>query len=752
MNQINNSIILLAEQAAECNQIQHGSTQEFRSEGQDPHWIWEELDLTEGWYKATAQIQITADYVTPHKFYHGVAHVFSEQQSCSFEQIDESIYVTYFYVESKCTDIRYDPMETIGHVTFEGLSIEACETDKVPEKYLINKQTEHATSTVERIKRMKAFPYLNKALHKMPRLRAFVVKCFSASNASAQVEHYNEWLKINEQIPNKEFQQKQASKLASKPLISVVMPTYNTDPKLLQECIDSVLEQGYQHWELCIADDASTNTATKELLESYVQRDNRIKVTYRETNGHICRATNDALELTSGEWIALLDHDDLLAPHALLTIAKAINANPSADIFYSDEDKITLDGTRTDPHLKPQWSRDLLYSHNYISHLGVYRKEIIYSVGGFRIGFEGSQDYDLLLRCINHIESNVCGRALTNKIIHVPHILYHWRVLEGSTALSEGQKSYSQDSGVKALQSALPNTIVEPGPLANTYKVNWPIASEEPLVSLVIPTKNGMEIVKQCIESIEQLTTYKNWEILLVDNQSDKAEDIAYFKQLAKDKRIQLLSYDKPFNYSAINNYAIEYAQGSIVVLLNNDVEVISPDWLSEMVSLCSRDEVGCVGAKLYYPNDTLQHAGVILGLGGVAGHSHKYFDKAQDGYFKRLKIRQNLSAVTAACLAVRKDVYNQVNGLNEEDLTVAFNDVDFCLKVQAAGYKNVWTPYAELYHHESISRGTENTPEKRARFASEVDYMKRSWGSELRNDPYYHPLLTRDREDFSKR
>ncbi|TOK94540.1 hypothetical protein CGI07_23115 [Vibrio parahaemolyticus] len=227
---------------------------------------------------------------------------------------------------------------------------------------------------------------------------------------------------------------------------------------------------------------------------------------------------------------------------------------------------------------------------------------------------------------------------------------------------------------------------------------------------------------------------------------------MAYFKQLSRDKRILLLSYDKPFNYSAINNYAIEYAQGSIVVLLNNDVEVISPDWLSEMVSLCSRDEVGCVGAKLYYPNDTLQHAGVILGLGGVAGHSHKYFDKDQDGYFKRLKIRQNLSAVTAACLAVRKDVYNQVNGLNEEDLTVAFNDVDFCLKVQAAGYKNVWTPYAELYHHESISRGTEDTPEKRARFASEVDYMKRTWNSELRNDPYYHPLLTRDREDFSKR
>lgn len=394
----------------------------------------------------------------------------------------------------------------------------------------------------------------------------------------------------------------------------------------------------------------------------------------------------------------------------------------------------------------------MLYSHNYISHLGVYRKEIIYSVGGFRIGFEGSQDYDLLLRCINHIESNVCGRDLTNKIIHVPHILYHWRVLEGSTALSEGQKSYSQDSGVKALQSALPNTIVEPGPLANTYKVNWPIASEEPLVSLVIPTKNGMKLVKQCIESIEKLTSYKNWEILLVDNQSDKAEDIAYFKQLSRDKRVLLLSYDKPFNYSAINNYAIEYAQGSIVVLLNNDVEVISPDWLSEMVSLCSRDEIGCVGAKLYYPNDTLQHAGVILGLGGVAGHSHKYFDKDQDGYFKRLKIRQNLSAVTAACLAVRKDVYNQVNGLNEEDLTVAFNDVDFCLKVQAAGYKNVWTPYAELYHHESISRGTEDTPEKRARFASEVDYMKRTWNSELRNDPYYHPLLTRDREDFSKR
>ncbi|WP_282177097.1 glycosyltransferase family 2 protein [Vibrio nereis] len=745
-------ISLKSEQAAECNQIEQGSTQEFRSTGQDPHWVWSGLLLTSGWYKFTAHIQLSSEYTTPHKCYFASGRTFTEQQSARFEQVDDNLHIAYLFLPDRCTDIRYDPMETVGAISFIGMEVEACERDSVPEKFLTQEERAQPSSIVDKIKSCKAYPYLNQLLHKMPFVRSLILKCLAPIHAKAQIEHYDEWLKVNEHIPSLEYQKVQSDKLQVKPLFSIIMPTYNTDPVLLEECIESVLNQGYENWELCIADDASTNSLTKDALLRYAEQDSRIKVTFRELNGHICQASNDALSLATGDWITLLDHDDLLASHALLSMAKAINANPSADIFYSDEDKISVDGMRSDPHLKPQWSKDLLYSHNYISHLGVYRKEIINEVGGFRVGFEGSQDYDLLLRCIKHIESRLTFGELKHKIIHIPHILYHWRVLEGSTALNEEQKDYSQNAGLKALQDALPNTLVEKGELPNTYKVNWPIPADEPLVSLIIPTKNGQDLVKQCIESIEEKTSYSNWEILLVDNQSDKPDDIAYFEQLAADQRIQLLNYDKPFNYSAINNYAIEYAKGSIVVLLNNDVEVINPEWLTEMVSLCLRGDVGCVGAKLYYPNNTLQHAGVVLGLGGVAGHSHKYFDKQHDGYFKRLKIRQNLSAVTAACLAVRKEVYLQVGGLNETDLTVAFNDVDFCLKVHTAGYKNIWTPYAELYHHESISRGTENTPEKQARFGAEIDYMKRIWRNELLNDPYYHPLLTRDREDFSKR
>lgn len=743
---------LKIEQAVEYNLLKQGSTPEFRSQNQDPNWVWTQLSLPEGWYKVIAKARICADYMTPQKCYYARNRAFNEQQSAYFEQRDESLHVAYLFISGECDSFRYDPMETTGTVAFESIEILACEVEDVPENLLLTPPSASSLTLVDRVKTLKIFPYLNRTLHKFPRLRAAIIQCLRATQSDTNGEQYQTWLAAHEHIPSLEYQKKQIAKLTTRPLISIVMPTFNTDPQLLSECIDSVIQQGYENWELCIADDASTESATKETLRRYAMHEPRIKLTIRESNGHICRASNSALDLASGDWVALLDHDDLLAPHALLCVAKAINANQDADIFYSDEDKISIDGVRSDPHLKPQWSKELLHSHNYVSHLGVYRKSIVNKVGNFRVGYEGSQDYDLLLRCVNHIESAMTYGDLKSKIIHIPHVLYHWRVMQGSTALNEDQKGYAQEAGIKALQDALPDTEVEFGLLANTYKVNWPIPAQPPLVSLIIPTKNGMGLVKQCIESVEQKTRYAQWEILLIDNQSDDPEALAYFKQLDTDRRVTLLQYNKPFNYSAINNYAVEQAKGSVVVLLNNDVEVINPDWLTELVSLCSRDAVGCVGAKLYYPNDTIQHAGVVLGLGGVAGHSHKHFDKQHDGYFKRLKIRQNLSAVTAACLAVRKDVYRQVGGLNESDLKVAFNDVDFCLKVHTAGYKNIWTPYAELYHHESISRGVEDTPEKQARFAAEIDYMKKRWGNLLSKDPYYHPLLTRDREDFTKR
>ncbi|WP_417697029.1 glycosyltransferase family 2 protein [Psychromonas sp.] len=530
-----------------------------------------------------------------------------------------------------------------------------------------------------------------------------------------------------------------------KATFSIVVPIYQPDLALFKEMVESVLLQRYRHWQLILVDDASKDQALTNYLSSLTE-EKRITVIQRVENGHISKASNDGLAAATADYIVLLDHDDLLHCDALSAMADAIHNNPQAKVFYSDEDKITEKGERVLPHFKPQWNRDLLYSMNYVSHLGVYQRELVESVGGFRVGFEGSQDYDLLLRCV--------GKCHDQQIVHVPYVLYHWRAIEGSTALAESEKSYSAQAGLKALQDALAGqvTSVEFGKLANTYKVNWPIPESQPLVSIIIPTKNAKKLVKQCINSIYKKTLYPHFEILLVDNQSDELASVDYFKALEAEGRVRLISYDKPFNYSAINNYAVTKAKGDLLVLMNNDIEILSDTWLTDMVANISRPDIGCVGAKLYYPDGKLQHGGVITGLGGVAGHSHKYFPKGHPGYFKRLQVIQNLSAVTAACLAVRKEIFEQVGGLNEQHLTIAFNDVDLCLKVQQAGYRNLWSPYIEMVHHESISRGTEDTPEKQARFMSEVHYMKKTWGEPLLNDPCYSRWLTLDREDFTLR
>jgi GT2 family glycosyltransferase len=426
---------------------------------------------------------------------------------------------------------------------------------------------------------------------------------------------------------------------------------------------------------------------------------------------------------------------------------EAINNNPQAKIIYSDEDKINLMGERVEPHFKSDWNPDLFFSQNYVSHLGIYQRELIEKIKGFRVGFEGSQDQDLLLRCLPHVQEN--------EIIHVAKILYHWRVSEGSTALNAGEKSYTTDAGIKALEDYFAqlklDVRVSEGVAPNLYRLYYPIPTPEPLVSLIIPTRDMLPVLQPCIRSILDKTTYQNYEIIILDNESIEEETLAFFEEIQKeDTRIKVLPYHYPFNYSAINNYAVEHVKGELIGLINNDIEVISPDWLTEMVSHALRPEIGCVGAKLYFDDDTIQHAGVIVGLGGVAGHSHKHFYRDAPGYFYRLRIVQNLSAVTAACLIIRKSIFEQVGGLEEQNLAVAFNDVDFCLKVRTAGYRNLWTPYAELYHHESKSRGAEDTPEKIARFNKEIAFMKTKWGNTLQIDPYYNQNLTLSREDFS--
>ncbi len=530
-----------------------------------------------------------------------------------------------------------------------------------------------------------------------------------------------------------------------KPLISVVMPTYNAKPEWLHEAIASVRKQIYPHWELCIADDASSDTAIRSILEGYANEDPRIKIVFRETRGNISAASNSALNLATGEWIALLDHDDLLAEHALFWTADAINKNPDVRLIYSDEDKIDESGRRLYPYFKCDWNVDLFYSHNLITHLGVYQAELLRNkMGGFREGLEGAQDYDLALRCIEHIESH--------QIYHIPRVLYHWRMHTGSTAQSSEAKPYAMLAGERALNEHLKRVGIEANAelIGFGYRVRYALPNSLPLVSLIIPTHNGFNLIRQCVESILEKTTYSNYEILIIDNRSDDPGTLTYFKSLKGDSRIRVIRDDRPFNYSALNNAAVKLARGEVVGLVNNDIVVISPDWLSEMLSHALRAGVGAVGAKLWYPNETLQHGGVILGLGGVAGHSHKHLPRHQHGYFGHENLIQSFSAVTAACLIIRKSIYEEVGGLNEADLQVAYNDVDFCLRVREAGYRNIWTPYAELYHHESATRGYEDTPEKQARFEKEVAYMEQRWGEQILSDPAYSPNLTLDHEDFS--
>ncbi|MEA1983318.1 MAG: glycosyltransferase family 2 protein [Campylobacterota bacterium] len=535
------------------------------------------------------------------------------------------------------------------------------------------------------------------------------------------------------------------SPLEYSPLISIITPIFNTQEEYLIDMFKSVLAQSYSNWELCLADDASTQSKTLQIVKQYSQKYPNIKVSYRVYNGHISSASNSALSLATGEYVVFLDHDDTLSPDALYEMAKKINQEPNLKLIYSDEDKLNEASERYAVHFKSAWNPDMLLSQNYICHFLLLKREIVEKVGGFREGYEGSQDHDLILRSLAYIEDTEIG--------NIERVLYHWRAIKGSTARGGYEKAYAHEAGLLALKDYVEEkkgVTVEDGLLKNTYKVNYPLPEQPPLVSLIIPTRDGYEILRNCIESILERTSYPNYEIIVIDNGSRAHETIAYLKKLAKHPQIRVLEYDHPFNYSALNNFGVSHAKGELVALINNDIVVINKQWLSEMVSHALRKEIGAVGAKLYYPDNTIQHAGVILGIGGVAGHAHKYFSKAEPGYFSRLKIVQNVSAVTGAALVVEKRLYEEVGGLNEVELTVAFNDVDFCLKLLQKGYRNLWTPYAELYHHESKSRGSEDNAEKVKRFNKEVEYMKERWGESLINDHYYNSNLTLVHENFA--
>jgi glycosyltransferase involved in cell wall biosynthesis len=529
-------------------------------------------------------------------------------------------------------------------------------------------------------------------------------------------------------------------RLPRHPLISIILPVYNPELRFLEAAIDSIRDQIYERWELCIADDASTDPQIRPFLEKTAAIDARIRVTFREKNGHISACSNSALALATGDWCALLDQDDAFAEHALALVALEIDRHPDAGLIYSDEDKIDEDGLRSNPFFKPDWNPELFLGQNYINHLGCYRTDVLREIGGFREGLEGSQDYDLALRCID--------RLRPGQVRHIPRILYHWRMVGGSLAAIPNAKPYAKEAARRAIadhckRQGIPGKVVPCPENAESHRVIHALPEPAPLVSIIIPTRDRAELLKRCVESIRARTDYSPFEILIVDNGSVEEETFRFFREVERDERIRVISESGPFNYSRLNNSAAKQARGDILVFLNNDTEIEDASWLTEMVSHAARAEVGAVGARLWWPDGTLQHGGVVLGLGGVAGHAFPHIPRGHPGYFNRAMLQQNSSAVTGACMAVRKSVFEELKGFDEVNLGVTFNDIDFCLRLTQRGYRVVWTPYANLIHHESASRGHQRTREEQEEFERAVDYMQTTWGAELMHDPFYNPNLS---------
>ena len=525
------------------------------------------------------------------------------------------------------------------------------------------------------------------------------------------------------------------------PLISICIPVYNVERKYLSECIDSILNQTYENFEICLSNDCSTLLETIDTLNEYEQKDKRIKVYHRKENGHISRATNDALNMATGEFIGLMDNDDILARNALAECVKVLNENKNLDFIYTDEDKMDMNGLRCDPHFKSDYAPDTLLGSNYICHFEIIRKSLIDSIGGFRVGYEGAQDYDLFLR--------VLEQTTVEKVYHIPKILYHWRKIEGSTAATIDSKGYAVERGRMAVEDALKrrniNGTVSIHPKVPYYLVSYGY-SKEPLVSIIIPTRDYADITENCLKSIISKTTNQKFAIIIMNNNSEKKETFELFnKYKQKYSNFRVIDANYEFNYSKINNQGVREAKGEYLVLLNNDTEIITPNWLEIMVGYAMQPHIGAVGAKLLYPDNTVQHAGIILGIGGIAQHCFIENPREDVGFYGRLSVPFNYSAVTAACLMISKEKYNEVNGL-EETLQVAFNDVDFNLKLIDKGYYNICLNHVELYHHESKSRGDDTIDmksEKYRRFVSEHDYMKDKWGYLLYSDRFYNPNLS---------
>ncbi|RJQ27173.1 glycosyltransferase family 2 protein [Candidatus Parcubacteria bacterium] len=552
---------------------------------------------------------------------------------------------------------------------------------------------------------------------------------------------YKKWIQQNEP-DRKELSRQRSAVFGYMPKISIVVPLYNTQPKYLKALFYSILNQTYENWEVCLADGSNSECRRREQLIQKIKNDSRFK--YKQVvNKGISYNTNQAILLSEGEYISFLDHDDVLAPFSLYEFTKAINENPETDIFYSDEDHLSIKNRRILPYFKPDFSKEFLRSTNYICHQVVVRKSIGDRIGWLREGMDGAQDHDFLLRVTD----------LTNHIVHIPKILYHWREIPGSAAYDMKSKMYAFEAGKKAIQDHLKRNNIEglvtDGHGLGFYRIFYRL-NNRPLVSIIIPNKDNWIVLEKCINSILNTSTYHNYEIIIIENSSTDSKTFDYYEKIESDSKIRVLRWEKPFNYAKINNYGAKHANGEFFLFLNNDIQVINPDWVERMIEHFAKPDVGVVGAKLYFPNNTIEHGGFFLGIRGFGSHSHIGFPRNSFGYFGRLITVQNYTAVTGACLLTKRDIFEEVKGFDEQ-FEYNYNDVDYCLKIKEKGYCTIWTPYTELYHHECQTR-KEMCQEQFDRFLiAERDKFRKKWPSISETvDPYYNPNLHNERDDFS--
>ncbi|WP_235949770.1 glycosyltransferase family 2 protein [Paenibacillus apii] len=713
---------------------------EWVASGNDPAFSLEGK-IYNGWNEISWYSE--SDEFIPLKLYWNNGSGFSEANSVIFSMIPKGKmrYSTIFFIPEDAMELRLDPGERASRFILKDLKFKKVTKLNILINSLstIFKQRGLSFSNIKAIFKKSILVIKGQGIKGLWQK----VKQIGGINQNNVLNDYVIWIEKHTLSDNEKMTALAVIEdFKYKPLISVILPVYNVDEVWLRKCIDSVRNQLYPYWELCVSDDASKKEHIKTVLSEYEILDDRIRVVFREENGHISDSSNSALDIALGEYIALLDHDDEMSVDALYEVAKLINRHPDADMIYSDEDKIGVDGVRHSPFFKPDWSPDLLLTHMYTCHLGVYRKSIVDKVGRFRKGVEGSQDFDLALRVTEQ----------TSSIYHIPKILYHWRTIPESTASGSGAKNYTHFAGLTAVNDTLKRRningwIEELDGYANFYRVHYNVESE-PLVSIIIPTKDNSTILSNCLDSIYKTTKYNNYEIIIVDNGSKEAETFRLFsvwkKKLAN--KINILTVNTPFNFSELNNKAVSVAKGELFLFLNNDIEVIEENWLNDMIGAALREEIGAVGAYLIYPDNTVQHSGLTLGLGvqRAAGDGHHHRPINDPGYFGALISVKNVSAVTAACLMVKRSVFEEIGGFDEE-LSVAYNDVDLCLSIRKAGYLNIWLPYVQLIHHESKTRGYDNTNSKLERLNREADYLKDKWGETLNSDVYYNPNLSLD-------